>query len=61
MGTILTLATETEVERAWSRYQRLADAWAISPELRSDLGHCQKTARAWAVWRDLFLESERAA
>lgn len=61
MADILTLPTETEVERAWSRYQRLADAWATDPDLRSDLDHCQKTARAWSVWRDLFLASERAA
>lgn len=54
-ASVVRLPTDRAIQEAWEDYKNLAQAWADSPGLRTDLGHCQAVAEAWADWRDLFL------
>lgn len=55
MSNVVALPTSRAVDDAWGRYIALIEAQKADDALLTDVAHQQAVARAWAVWRDLFL------
>lgn len=46
------------IDRAWEEYASLVRAMNDSPALRADRKHVEATLRAFARFRDIFLEDQ---
>jgi hypothetical protein len=59
MGQVIQLKNpDRTADAAWKTYCTLVQEVIKDSSLRTQLEHQQNIAKAWARWRDLFLEQE---
>ena len=61
LNNVRQLPTSLNVDDAWQAYRSLVVAMDADTSLRTDLNHCQRVARAWKRWMDVFIATDVAA